>query len=210
MISSANLWLFFLLVLGVIALPGMDMAFVLASALGGGRRAGLAAVAGTVTGGLFHVAMGVAGVAVLLAVAPAAFNLLLLAGAGYVAWIGLSLLRGGAALGVVSSGAASPLRCYRQAMATCLLNPKAYVFMLAIFPQFLRPAEGPVALQAVALAAIIAGTQAAVYGAVALAASRARGWLQGSPATGRLLGRGVGALLVLAAVFTGVEGWRAP
>lgn len=208
MTSTAHLWLFFLVVLGVVVLPGMDMAYVLGSSLVGGRRAGLAAVAGIVTGGFCHVAMGVLGIAALLSVAPAAFNVLLLAGAAYVAWIGVSLLRGGAAFATAAGAASTPGRCYRQAVATCLLNPKAYVFMLAVFPQFLRPAEGPIAAQAVVLSAIIATTQAGVYGGIALVASRAREWLEARPSRNALVGRAVGALLVLAAVLTGAQGWR--
>ena len=56
--QAAHLWLFFVLVLGTILLPGLDMAFILASALTGGRRSGLTAVAGIMTGGVCHVAMG--------------------------------------------------------------------------------------------------------------------------------------------------------
>ncbi|MDB5755438.1 MAG: Lysine exporter protein [Massilia sp.] len=55
--GSAYLWLF-LVVLGVIVLPGLDMAFVLVSALAGGRSGGLAAVTGVVAGGICHVVMG--------------------------------------------------------------------------------------------------------------------------------------------------------
>lgn len=208
MTATAPLWLFFLVVLGVIVLPGMDMAYVLGSSLVGGRRAGLAAVAGIVTGGFCHVAMGVLGIAALLSVAPAAFNAMLLAGAAYVAWIGVSLLRSGAAFAASASAAASPWRCYRQAITTCLLNPKAYVFMLAVFPQFLRPEEGAVAAQAAVLSAIIAATQVGVYGGLALAAARARRWLEERPSRGALVGRAVGALLVAAALLTGVQGWR--
>lgn len=58
MTEFTHLWLYFLMVLGVIALPGMDMAFVLASALAGGRKAGAFAVAGLVAGGICHTASG--------------------------------------------------------------------------------------------------------------------------------------------------------
>ncbi len=69
-------------------------------------------------------------------------------------------------------------------MLTCLLNPKAYVFMLAIFPQFLRPERGQLWLQAAVPGLVVAVTQAAVYGAVAL-----------------------GAVLVGAALLTVLQGW---
>src|SRR6188768_1331416 len=91
--DNTHLWLFFSLVFGIVILPGMDMAFVLGSALVGGRRAGLAAVAGLVAGGVCHVVMGASGLAVLLALVPSAFNAMLVAGALYVAWIGWGLWR---------------------------------------------------------------------------------------------------------------------
>ena len=50
----------------------------------------------------------------------------------------------------------------------CLLNPKAYAFMLAVFPAFIHSAQHSIAEQAVRLGAIVAITQVMVYGAVAL------------------------------------------
>lgn len=60
--QTTHLWLYFALVAGIILLPGMDMAFVMASSLVDGRKAGAAAVAGIVAGGIIHVAMGALGV----------------------------------------------------------------------------------------------------------------------------------------------------
>jgi threonine/homoserine/homoserine lactone efflux protein len=209
------LWLFAALVFGVIVLPGLDMAFVLGSTLTGGRRKGFAAVAGIVAGGICHVAMTALGISVLLKLIPGAFNALLLAGALYIAWIGWSLIRSNASAGDKSPPQAprsqlprSGLATFCQGVVTSLLNPKAYLFMLAIFPQFLRPQEGAIWLQAALLWSIIAINQLCVYGGLTLLADRARGWLQGKPAAGVAMARGVGMLLIVAAVFTGFEGWR--
>jgi threonine/homoserine/homoserine lactone efflux protein len=203
------LWLYFLLVAGIIALPGMDMAFVLSSTLASGRRAGAAAVGGIVAGGLIHSAMGALGVGLVLLSAPRLFNALLLAGALYVGWLGLGLLRGASAL--LSVGDA-PVRgsaaTFARAVATCLLNPKAYVFMLAVFPQFLRTDQGPVALQAASLAAITAATQAGIYGVVAAAAARLRQGLTRTATAQVRLGRAVGGMLVLVACWTAWQGWQ--
>ncbi|MCP3103562.1 LysE family translocator [Myxococcus sp. K15C18031901] len=209
MTHTPHLWLFFVLVFGIVLLPGLDMAFVLASSLVGGRRAGLCAVGGIVAGGACHVVVGATGVAVLLTVLPLAFNALLWAGALYVAWMGLSLWRGGAAFQPSPLEAPrSSLSTFRRGAVTNLLNPKAYVFMLAVFPQFLREEYGPLWLQALVMGAIIAVTQVAVYGAIALAAARARGWLEARPSASLHAARVVGALMMLAALVTAVEGWR--
>jgi threonine/homoserine/homoserine lactone efflux protein len=188
MIPSAQLWLFALLVLGVVALPGLDMACVLGNTLSGGRRRGFAA----------------------------------LAGALYIAWIGVSLLRAassapapdtaragdGESLRAPVPAAASPAAAFRQGLATSLLNPQAYLFMLAVFPQFLQPAPGTLWLQVAVLWLVIAANQAAVYGGLALLAGQVRDWLGRSPGAGLFGARVVGVLLLGVAVFTGVEGWQ--
>ncbi len=210
MTHYAHLWLFFLMVFGIIALPGMDMAFVLSNALVGGRRAGLVAVAGIVAGGVCHVVAGVLGLGLVLRWVPGLLNGLLLAGAAYIAWIGVAVLRSQSAIGPLPAvGTPPPWVIFRRALLTCLVNPKAYLFMLAIFPQFLRVEYGPVWLQAVVLGSIIALTQTAVYGLWAVAAGSSRSWLEASPRAASTMARAVGCVLVLGAVWTAVQGWNA-
>lgn len=207
--QTAHLWLFAAMVFGIVLLPGLDMAFVMASSLAGGRRSGAAALGGIVAGGACHVLMGALGVATILQLVPAAFNLVLLAGAGYVAWIGCALLRS-----VPDSGGPRPQtlpsqwRTFRRGMVTCLLNPKAYLFMLAVFPQFLKPEYGSLAVQAVVLGTIIAVAQIVVYGLAALAGDRLRVSLHDNAGATRVLMRVVGALLVATALYSAYAGWR--
>ncbi len=204
--ATANLSLYFIVVFGIVALPGMDMAFVMATSLLGGRRAGMAAVAGIVAGGLCHLVMAGLGVAALLRWCPALFQAMLAGGAVYIAWMGVAFLRSsGFALPGATDALASPGQAFRRAMVTNLINPKAYIFMFAIFPQFLQPALGPVWIQAGVLGAITSLTQAGVYGALALAAAAASGWLAGNPAAGTVVARVTGVLLLAVAALTGVQ-----
>jgi threonine/homoserine/homoserine lactone efflux protein len=205
MSQAANLWVYFVVVFGIVALPGLDMAFDMGSALLGGRRSGLAAVGGILAGGLCHLAMGALGVAAVLALWPPLFDLMLAAGAVYVAWTGLLFLHSASVFAPPAgkrAGALAPGPAFRRAVLTSLVNPKAYLFMLAIFPQFLRPGSGPVWAQAAALGVITSLTQAGVYGAVALAASRAAGWLAGHPAASVATARVMGVVLLGVAVLT--------
>ncbi|MCB1037843.1 MAG: LysE family translocator, partial [Acidobacteria bacterium] len=129
MTPAPDLWLFFLLVFGIVVLPGLDMAQVLGSTLAGGRSAGFAAVAGITFGGLGHIAMGAAGLSALVALEPAVFNLFLVAGSAYLVYIGLSLVRHAGGFGLApANGSASPGVAFRRGMVTNLLNPKAYAF----------------------------------------------------------------------------------
>ena len=208
MTYGENLWLFFLLVSGIIIVPGMDMVFVMASSLSGGRRAGLSATFGIMAGGLVHTLYAALGVGVLLHFAPGLFNVLLVLGALYVAWIGWQLFRSSIVVDAVDSlDRRGLLTRFRQGALTSLMNPKAYLFMLAVFPQFLRPEFGPVWRQALVMLLMIWTTQLAVYGGLALAAARIRDALVGSPAATRFVGRAAGVLLVMIAAVTIWRGW---
>ncbi|MBT3067010.1 LysE family translocator [Rhodoferax sp. U11-2br] len=207
MTHTSHLWLFSLMVLGIIAVPGMDMAYVVASALAGGRKLGMAAVVGIVGGGMLHVAMATLGLGLLLTLYPLAFTVLLLAGSLYIAWIGWCLWRGAAALGEVGR---VPRLTVQQTMwrgvVSCLMNPKAYVFMVAVFPQFVRSEYGPLGVQAVLMGLIIAITQILIYGSFAWGAGSIEQWLRRNPAAQVAIGRGVGVLLMLAAGWTAWHG----
>jgi threonine/homoserine/homoserine lactone efflux protein len=203
MTQAANLWLYFIVVFGVIALPGLDMAFVMGSSMLGGRRAGMAAVGGIITGGFCHLCMGALGVAVVLQYWPPLFRIMLVAGAAYIAWMGVSLLRSDSIFHPTPGAEMMPdAVIFRRALTTSLLNPKAYVFMLAIFPQFLKPGQGPLWVQSGVLGGITALTQLAVYGALAYAASGASGWFAAHPAASTIAARAMGVLLILTAALS--------
>lgn len=204
----SQLWLFFVLVFGIIVLPGMDMAFVLGSTLVDGLKGGVAALAGIVVGGVAHTAMAALGVGLALQAVPQLLTVMLVAGALYLGWIGWSLLRGASALGEVRDQASRTWGAtFRRGLLTCLLNPKAYLFMIAVYPQFARPEHGSMAVQAVAMGALIALTQVGVYGAVALGAVRVKAWLRGSGRAQVLAGQSVGLVLLLGAAWSLVQAY---
>ncbi|MGZ3181022.1 MAG: LysE family translocator [Telluria sp.] len=205
MTHATNLWLYFVVVFGIVALPGMDMAYVMGSALLGGRRSGFAAVAGIVTGGVCHMLMGALGVAAVLALWPPLFNVMLVVGAVYIGWMGIGFLRSSDIFEPAAGGPATalePATTYRRALVTSLMNPKAYLFMLAVFPQFLKPAFGPVWLQAGQLGLITWATQAAVYGALAVLAAQATSWFRANPRAGVGAARAMGLMLLAVAALT--------
>ncbi len=211
--ASHSLWLFFLLTLGIIVLPGMDMAYVAGHTLQSGARAGLLALGGIVAGGVVHVLLNLSGLSALLMLLPGAFEALMWAGALYLAWIGVQMMHGAwqgwrtppsnaAAPAPASTPAQAPWRIFVSGMANCLLNPKAYAFMLAVFPGFLRSTERGLAVQGLLLGGIIAGNQVVVYGTVLLACLGSRRWQQGDGRGMTLLSGLMGLSLVGLAVGT--------
>ncbi|MDV3250764.1 LysE family translocator [Devosia sp. BK] len=201
------LWLYTILVFGIIVVPGMDMFFILANALTGGRSMGFAALAGVMLGGAVHALFGTLAVGVLTHLPTILFQAMILAGAAYMAWIGYTLLRSAITVdGIGRATTRSEGAAFRQGLITCLINPKAYLFVLAVFPQFVRAEFGPVWSQALALGIITVAMQGAVYGSLALAAGRGRDALVGNPAATIWIGRGAGALFLAVAVFTAWHG----
>lgn len=203
---SANLWLFLTLLFGIIIVPGMDMMFVLANALTGGRRAGLASTAGIMTGGAAHTVFGAVGVSLISKMSPQIFTALLYAGATYMMWIGITLLRSSIAVDSVETAKTRSLWvAFRQGALTCLLNPKAYLFVLAVYPQFLLPLYGPIWLQALVMGGMTVLMQFAIYGGLAVAAGRSREFLISNPRTIKLIGRSAGALFIVVAIATAIR-----
>lgn len=202
MTHYTHLWLYFVLVSGVILLPGTDMTYVLASALTGGRRGGFAAVAGIITGAAFHMCAAVLGLSVLLKLYPAAFKALLLAGTAYIAWVGFNIAREAVVLRLhPEASVRGPAVAFRQGVVANLLNPNAYLFTLAVIPQFMLPAYGPLWIQGVVLWGIGSVSELAVYGCVTLLAAQIRLRLEGDAKAMARASRVIGMLLMAVALI---------
>jgi threonine/homoserine/homoserine lactone efflux protein len=109
---------------------------------------------------------------------------------------------------VASAPSPSQHHTFAQALTTCLLNPKAYVFTLTILPQFIRVAAGKPLNQIAVLWVVIAATQFVIDGAIALLAHQAAPWLRRDPRVQRYVTRVVGSILVLIATTMPLYGWR--
>jgi threonine/homoserine/homoserine lactone efflux protein len=201
------LWIYLILLFGIIVVPGMDMFFVLANALTRGRKAGLSAVLGIMLGGAVHTLFGALAVGLLTQLPTMIFQTMILVGAAYMAWIGYTLLR--SSITVDSIGRATTRSywvAFRQGLITCLLNLKAYLFVLAVFPQFMRPEYGPIWSQALVMGLMTVLMQLAIYGSLVVAAGKGRDALVGHPEVTVWIGRGGGALFVMVALFTAWHG----
>ena len=205
---SQNLWIYATLLFGIIVVPGMDMVFVLANALSGGTRAGLAAILGIMGGDIVHTITGTLGVTMLTVLIPQLFLPMLLVGAAYMIWVGIGLMRSSITVDRVDGATApSQLTTFWRGFNTCMLNPKAWLFILAVFPQFMKPQYGPILQQAIVMGVMTIVLQFLIYGAVALGAGRVRSLLVGNTTATVMVGRTAGVLIVLAALFTAWHGW---
>jgi threonine/homoserine/homoserine lactone efflux protein len=157
--------------------PGADMTFIIASVARGGRRDGIVAALGVGAGALVHICAAVLGLSAILASSQTAFDLIKYAGAAWLLWIAVSLVRTRAATGQ-SAPPIVPARLFRSAMLVNILNPKVALFFLAFLPQFVDPAASLPAAQILCLGLWfdVAGTLVNI--AVAFVAAGAAGRLR--------------------------------
>jgi threonine/homoserine/homoserine lactone efflux protein len=148
-VSSVGAFAIFAAVLAVT--PGLDTMLVLRTAAMGGRRAGLAAVAGIALGCLVWALASALGVTAVLAASRLAFDVLRWAGVAYLCYLGVRALAGKSTVDSTPSRGG-----VRTGLTTNLLNPKVGVFYLSVMPQFL-PAGLPTLAGSLLLGAIHIG-----------------------------------------------------
>jgi threonine/homoserine/homoserine lactone efflux protein len=136
-----DLWVFATTLIVVLLLPGPDMLLVLDSSGRHGRTRGYAVAGGLAIARTVHVTLAAAGLAALVRAWPLAFTGIRLAGAAYIVWLGVQILRssGDALTHGEAPQAGSHAAFVRRAVLTNLLNPKALIFCSVLLPQFVNP-----------------------------------------------------------------------
>jgi threonine/homoserine/homoserine lactone efflux protein len=153
MFDAHRLLLFFAAALLLAITPGPGIFYVLARSLAGGRREGIQSSLGTFVGGLFHVFAAALGISAILAASAVAFHTVKYAGAAYLVWLGIRMIRTRNAELAVKTAAPSQ-GAFRQGIFTEALNPKTALFFLSFIPQFITPERSHIFLQFVVLGAL--------------------------------------------------------
>ena len=174
MLGLATLALFSGACLALTATPGPDMLLIASRSVSQGRAAGFASLAGILIGTYCHALAAAFGLSQLFLAAPMAYDIVRFAGAAYLLYLAWKTFRSdGTMLAPDASMRRYPVgRIFRQGLFTNLLNPKVALFVLALFPQFVKPEAGSVALQIMLLATVLNVIGFFVNGSVILLASR--------------------------------------
>jgi len=175
-------------------IPGPGNLALVLSTSKGGFRGGLAATAGVILGDQVLMWLAVAGVAALLAAYPAAFHVVQWVGAGYLAWLGGFML-------TAKPGAAPvlnirPRQFLRQAFFITLLNPKAILFLLSFFVQFIDPTYPEPWVPFLILSAIVMTCSAVYLSCLIFAGARLAAVFRRRQGLSAGLSSAVGALFV--------------
>ncbi|MCX4780584.1 leucine efflux protein LeuE [Streptomyces sp. NBC_01264] len=143
----------------IILLPGPNSLYVLSVAARGGVRQGYRAAAGVFTGDALLMTLAAVGAGALLQTSPIVFGVVKLLGAGYLTWLAIGMLRGawtmwrarreraaaaepapGASPAAAAVKAGESERPYRRALLISVFNPKAILFLMSFFVQFVDTA----------------------------------------------------------------------
>ena len=159
--------------------PGPSNFYVMARSIAQGVRGGVMAAAGLAVGSLVHVAATALGLAAVFKYSPMAYTLVKLLGAAYLIYLGIQYLR--ASREETGEVRASAVKSYgtifRESILVEVTNPKTALFFLALLPQFVEPAAGPVAPQLLVLGLIVTISAIPCDLVVAVSASKAAKWL---------------------------------
>jgi RhtB (resistance to homoserine/threonine) family protein len=185
--------------------PGPDMLFVAGTSAARGRRAGVLAALGVGLGCALHIVLAAIGLSALLAGSALAFGVLKWAGAAYLVWMGLVMLRArpspaAPAAPAAPAQAATSHGVFWQGALTNALNPKVALFFLAFLPQFVEAGAAHQAWAFVALGLLFTSSGTLVNVVVALAAATAAQRVVTNRGSGARLGswlqRAAGVLFV--------------
>ncbi|MDR3514754.1 MAG: LysE family translocator [Azospirillaceae bacterium] len=139
---------FLLTALIVAAAPGTGVLFVMSTGLSAGRSASVAAAFGCMLGIAPHLAAAMLGITAVLHASVIAFTAIKIAGIAYLLFMARQALRRAAALPVSAVAAShSKASILRSGIVVSLLNPKMYVFFLALLPPFVAPDDGGMTLR---------------------------------------------------------------
>ena len=146
----------------LILTPGPNQALLTSRVLGGGRRAGFAAVRGLAGGMAVHIAAATVGLSALLASSAQLFAVVKLLGGLYLLYLGIAaILRARRPASLSDEPRRRGGSPFREGLLSMTLNPKVGVYFVAVVPQFVAP--GPGASLRVALLLVVYGALCLVF-----------------------------------------------
>jgi threonine/homoserine/homoserine lactone efflux protein len=184
-----------------IQVPGPSLLFTIGRALTVGRRDALLSAVGNGIGVFGQIVALAVGLGALVAASATAFTVLKLAGAAYVAYLGVQAIRhrGHARLAMADmSGAPRSMSAWgsiRTGMVVGVTNPKTLVFFAAFLPQFIDP-SAPAAVQLLVLGGLFCAMAIVSDGCWVVAASKARAWFAREPRRLDHLGAAGGTMMI--------------
>lgn len=198
MVDAPTMAAFVLASFILVVVPGPSVLFVISRGIALGRKAAVLTVLGNELGLLLQVGLVAAGVGSLVERSVVAYEVLRLAGAAYIVYLGVQAIRHRRSLSTVLDVTAtrSSRHIVREGFIVGITNPKAIVFFTAVLPQFVDPGGAAVPVQMMLLGLISVTVAFVSDSAWGVLAGTARAWLSGAPHRLERLG-GAGGLMMI-------------
>lgn len=186
----------------IIVIPGPSVVFAISRALVYGRRVALASVVGNTLGLLTVVVLVALGLGVIVQESIVVFTVLKLAGAAYLVYLGFEAVRRRKEFLAADGGdlvQGTPMtwaRAIRQGYVVGVSNPKGFMMLAAVLPQFVDRGEGHLQLQMLLLG-LLATTIGLLSDSLwAVIAAQLRSWFNRSPKRGEAMGTAGGVSMI--------------
>ncbi len=176
--------------IAIVIVPGPTVTVIIANSLRHGAKAGLLNVAGTQVGLAVMLGVLAGGLHYIVESVAHVFDWLRLAGAAYLIWLGIKLLRSDGTMGNATDVPRANGSFFWQGLVVILSNPKALFFFGAFIPQFVDPSGNAMA-QTVLLGATFMLVATILDGAYALLAGGAGKWLSRTRVRALEIGSGI-------------------
>lgn len=191
-------WLLFVVAsLALIATPGQDMILVMSRSIAQGAAAGVVTAAGVAVGLLGHTVLATLGLGAILRTSEWLFAALKFAGAAYLLYLGIGLLRTRHGSLAIGKQVIRPLgKLFLDGAFSNLSNPKVAIFYFAFLPQFVSPSARHPTLSVFVLGVAFAALTFVVKAPVGIFSGALSAWFRSRPSVLTWIYRSSGAILV--------------
>lgn len=203
MLTINELIIFAIAAFAMVITPGPNMIYLISRSITQGKKAGIISLGGVICGFLFHIIMVAFGLTAILFAVPFTFTALKISGALYLLYLAFCAIKPGSKNIFETRKDLkydSPLKLFMMGFLTNVLNPKMAVFYLSLFPQFIKPEEGSVAVQCFQLGFLQMFISFSVNFLIVVSAAKAAKWFAKNPKWIRVQKWFMGSILTTLAV----------
>ncbi len=197
MFELASIVTYVAVVIGLFLIPGPAVLLVITRTVQGGRKVGIATGLGIASGDLIHTLSAALGLSAILMTSALAFNVVKIAGACYLIYLGARAFFAKSSTTVRTQlPDVSSTQAYFQAVGAEVLNPKTAIFFLAFLPQFIHPESGSSLSQFAVLGLIFSGLSAIYTSLISISIRPLSQLIKGLSRLRRWEGKIIGTLFV--------------
>ena len=179
--------------------PGPDNLMVLSVGISRGRSAGIGFGLGCALGCFVHTLWATLGIGAVVVASEATFTALKMAGAAYLAYLGIAAWSYAGKMSVINldRGSEEPIFAHvRRGFIANVINPKVALFFISFLPQFVDQAHGAVWPQMLLLGALFAALTVLIFGSLGWFSGSIGGRLQQQPTLALWLDRCAGTIFI--------------